>query len=155
MSVAPPAAVPAPRGGRRWGLLLAVAVVIGVIAWIAFSGIGNALVYYQTPTELLARGEAAIGQTIRLGGLVKNGTIQRTDDDLRFVLTDGNNELPVHAGIAALPPASFRENVGAVVEGRLSVTGTFEADQVIVKHDENYVAPSEGQLPSQVIDPGS
>jgi cytochrome c-type biogenesis protein CcmE len=155
VSLAPPVTppLPQPARGRRWGLLLAVAIVVGVIAWIAFSGIGNALVYYLTPTELLARGDAAHGQTVRLGGLVKAGSIVRGDTTLQFVLTDGTTEVTVIAD--SLPPSSFRENVGAVVEGELNTEGAFEAHQVIVKHDENYVAPSEGALPSQVIDPGS
>jgi cytochrome c-type biogenesis protein CcmE len=55
----------------------------------------------------------------------------------------------------AAPTTSFREGVGAVVEGEMTTTGVFEATQVIVKHDENYVAPSEGGIPSQVIDPGT
>ena len=155
MSLAPPVTplLPQPARGRRWGLLLAVGVVVGVIAWIAFSGIGNALVYYLTPTELLARGDAAHGQAVRLGGLVKAGTIVQDGSNLRFVLTDGTTEITVVAD--SLPPSSFRENAGAVVEGSLEGGGTFSAEQVIVKHDENYVAPSEGVLPSQVIDPGS
>lgn len=153
MSVAPPVTPPYPAGGRRLGLLLVVAGVVGVIAWIAFSGIGSALVYYQTPTELLARGDAAIGETVRLGGLVEAGSVVRAGDRLSFVLTDGTNAVTVAAD--RLPPSSFREEVGAVVEGQLQADGTFRAQQVIVKHDENYVAPSGGGLPSQVIDPGS
>ncbi|MGH2457033.1 MAG: cytochrome c maturation protein CcmE [Candidatus Limnocylindria bacterium] len=137
---------------RRWGLLLAVAAVVGVIGWLAFSGIGSALVYYLTPTELLARGDAAIGQAVRLGGLVQEGSVRRDDDGLTFVLSDGTREVRVES--ATLPTASFREGIGAVVEGRLRSDGVFEATQVIVKHDENYVAPSEGQVPSHIPDGG-
>jgi cytochrome c-type biogenesis protein CcmE len=146
--------LPVPPRRRRWGLLLAVAVVAVAIGWIAFSGIGNALVYYVTPTELLSRGDPH-GQTVRLGGQVKSGSIQRGPDSLVFVLSDGTTEITVTASGGALPTSSFREGSGAVVEGQLNAEGTFEAQQVIVKHDENYVAPSEGTLPSQVIDPGS
>lgn len=142
------------RRGPRWGLLLAIAVVVAVIGWIAFSGIGNALVYYLTPTELLARDNPQ-GQAVRLGGLVKAGSVQRSEERLVFVLTDGSTEVTVVAGSDAFPPASFREGSGAVVEGELQADGTFVAQQVIVKHDENYVAPSQGAIPSQVIDPGS
>ncbi|HET6379906.1 MAG TPA: cytochrome c maturation protein CcmE [candidate division Zixibacteria bacterium] len=136
----------------RWPLLVGVAAVAGVIAWLALSGIGSALVYYQTPSELLARGDDAIGQAVRLGGLVKEGSVSGPATDLTFVLTDGTREVTVHSSVA--PTASFREGIGAVVEGELRPDGVFEARQVIVKHDENYVAPSEGEIPSQVIDPG-
>jgi cytochrome c-type biogenesis protein CcmE len=153
MTLARPVLPPLPPRGRRWGVLLGVAVVVGVIGYLAFSSVGNALVYYLTPTELLARGDAAIGQTIRLGGLVKEGSISGAAPDLYFVLTDGTTEMPVHTRSA--PTRSFREGIGAVVEGELGEDGVFAASQVIVKHDENYVAPSEGGLPTQAFDPGT
>jgi len=153
MTLARPVLPPVPARGRRWGVLLGVAIVVGVIAYLAFSSVGNALVYYLTPTELLARGPAEVGRTERLGGLVKAGSIHGVAPDLTFVLTDGTTEMRVHS--IAAPTRSFREGIGAVVEGQLSATGVFEATQVIVKHDENYVAPSEGALPTQVIDPGT
>jgi cytochrome c-type biogenesis protein CcmE len=153
MTLARPVLAPLPPRGRRWGLLLGVAIVVGVIAYLAFSSVGNALVYYVTPTELLARGDSAIGETVRLGGLVKAGSIEGEAPDLTFILTDGTNEITVHASTA--PTRSFREGVGAVVEGELDADGAFSASQVIVKHDENYVAPSEGGLPTQAFDPGT
>jgi len=152
MSLAPPSAGPVPER-RGWGVALAIAAVAAVLAYLAFSGISNALVYYRTPTELLAQGPSAVGQATRLGGLVKVGSVQGPATDLTFVLTDGTHEVTVHS--AAAPTSSFREGRGAVVEGKLTASGVFEATQVIVKHDENYVAPSEGALPSQVIDPGT
>ncbi len=153
MTLARPVLPPLPPRGRRWGLLVGVAVVVGVIAYLAFSSVGNALVYYVTPTELEARGDAAIGVTVRLGGLVKEGSITGEAPALFFVLTDGTTEISVHAFSA--PTRSFREGVGAVVEGQLTMEGGFEANQVIVKHDENYVAPSPGGLPTQGFDPGT
>jgi cytochrome c-type biogenesis protein CcmE len=151
--VAPsPPALPPPR--RRWGTILAVAAVLAVIGYLAFSNIGSAFVYYLTPTELLARGDAAVGDTVRLGGLVKQGSISGPATDLSFVLTDGDAEIPVHSTVA--PTRSFREGAGAVVEGQLGRDGVFQASQVIVKHDENYQAPSPGAQPSNHgFDPGT
>ena len=143
MSVSAP--VPPPTRRRGWGPWLAGGGVVVVIGWLALSGVGNALVYYLTPTELAARGEAAIGQSVRLGGLVLPGSISGSATDLTFVLTDGATEITVHSSVA--PASSFREGAGAVVEGVLRVDGVFEADEILVKHDENYVAPTEGQLP--------
>jgi len=153
MTLARPVLPPLPPRGRRWGVLAGVAVVVGVIAYLAFSSVGSALVYYVTPTELLARGDAAVGETVRLGGLVKEGSISGEAPNLTFVLTDGTEEIAVRA--ATSPTRSFRAGVGAVVEGELGADGVFEASQVIVKHDENYVAPSEGGLPTQAFDPGT
>jgi cytochrome c-type biogenesis protein CcmE len=153
MTLARPVLPPLPPRGRRWGVLVGVAVVAAVIAYIAFSSVGNALVYYVTPTELLARGDDAFGTTVRLGGLVEVGSISGEAPTLRFVLTDGTTEIVVHATSA--PTRSFREGIGAVVEGQLNMHGVFEATQVIVKHDENYVAPTEGALPTRAFDPGT
>ena len=153
MTLARPVLPPLPPRGRRWGVLLGVAVVVGVIGYLAFSSVGNALVYYVTPTELLARGDDAFGVTVRLGGLVKAGSIDGEAPNLYFVLTDGSTEITVHAFSA--PTRSFREGIGAVVEGELNIEGEFEATQVIVKHDENYVAPTGTGLPTQAFDPGT
>jgi cytochrome c-type biogenesis protein CcmE len=153
MTLAPPVTPPVPPHGRRWGLLAGVAVVVAVIAYLAFSSVGNALVYYLTPTELLARGPDEVGRTERLGGLVKAGSLHGEAPNLTFVLTDGTNEIRVHSSDA--PTRSFREGIGAVVEGQLAADGVFEATQVIVKHDENYVAPTEGALPTQAFNPGT
>ena len=149
MTVAEPAA----GRSRRWLVVVAVLLVAGAIGWLAFSGIGNALVYYRTPTELIALGPEAIGQHIRLGGLVLADSLACTDGGVDFILTDGQTEIPIHGapGNGLLCP---RENVGVVVQGRMSTLGVFEPNEVIVKHDENYVAPSPGELPTQVIDPG-
>ena len=146
---------PAPSSRSRWGLLLAVALVVGAIAWLAFSGIGSALVYYRTPTELQGLGEEAIGSSMRLGGLVKPGTLSCDDGRVGFTMTDGTTQIEVRSARGGDPLLCPREGVGVVVQGQLSVLGVFEPTEVIVKHDENYVAPSGSGIPSQVIDPGS
>ncbi len=149
MSMARPVAPPLPPRRRRWGLIAAVAVVAAVIAYFAFSSIGDALVYYLTPTELMARGDAAYGQPVRLGGLVAAGSVEHGGSaDLTFVLTDETTRVTVHSDV--LPTTSFREGAGAVVEGTLGRDGVFEASQVLVKHDENYVAPSGNAIPSHI-----
>ena len=139
---------------RPWGILILVGVVLAVVAYLAFSSVGNALVYYLTPSELLDRGDAAVGDTIRLGGQVLPGSVAGPATNLTFVLTDGDAEITVHSTVA--PTRSFREGTGAVVEGTLGTDGVFEASQVIVKHDENYQAPEPGGVPSdQVFAPGA
>lgn len=135
------APLPPPARRRAWGPWLAVAVIGAVLAWLLFSGLSSALVYYLTPTELAARGEAAVGAPVRLGGLVLPGSVSGEATDLTFVLTDGETEITVHSTVA--PTSSFREGAGAVVEGTLRPDGVFEADEVLVRHDETYVAPSD------------
>jgi len=149
MSVAPPRDPVLPPPRRPWGILVLVAVVVVAVGWLAFSSVGNALVYYRTPSEVAELAEPP-EEVLRLGGMVKEGTIEREEPgsayELRFVLTDGTAEVPVVTTNA--PTASFREGSGAVVEGRFSGDGTFEATQVIVKHDENYEVPASGAQPS-------
>ncbi|MBW3612842.1 MAG: cytochrome c maturation protein CcmE [Chloroflexi bacterium] len=150
MTVAPPTEPVLSPPRRPWGILVLVGVVVLVVAWLAFSSVGNALVYYQEPHELLARGDAAVGETVRLGGQVEPGSVEREAAgeayELRFVVTDGHASIPVVTANA--PTASFREGTGAVVEGALGADGVFVATQVIVKHDENYEAPAPGTQPS-------
>jgi cytochrome c-type biogenesis protein CcmE len=142
MTVATPVEPVLPPQRRPWGVLVLVLVVLVVVAYLAFSSIGTALVYYLTPSELAARGDAAVGETMRLGGQVKPGSISGPATDLTFVLTDGEAEITVHSTVA--PTRSFRAGSGAVVEGELGADGVFEATRVIVKHDENYAVPSPG-----------
>ena len=146
MTVSAPSEPMLPPRRRPWGILVLVGVVLAVIGYLAFSSVGNALVYYLTPTELLDRGEAAVGETVRLGGLVEAGSVTGPATDLTFVVTDGESRIEVHSTVA--PTRSFREGSGAVVEGALGTDGVFEATQVIVKHDENYEVPASGGQPS-------
>jgi cytochrome c-type biogenesis protein CcmE len=135
-------------GARRVLILaaLAVAVVVGVVAATNLAG---ATVYYLTPSEAAAR-HFAPGQVMRLGGLVKAGSMQLASTSARgsfgFVITDGAVDVPV-VGAGAIP-GLLREGAGAVVEGSFASDGTFRATQVIAKHDEVYTAPSAGATPA-------
>ena len=86
--------------------------------------------------------------------MVEDGSVERGDaGELIFILTDGETEITVSSTTA--PTRSFREGSGAVVEGSLNTHGLFTATRVIVKHDENYVAPEPGTEPSdRAFDPG-
>ena len=130
---------------RRIITVTALAVVAGVLAFVAYSDIGGNLVYYWSPKEVHAAGDKAVGATIRLGGLVEPGSIVRTSTglDLRFTVTDGDATVPVHA--SAVPPAMFREGIGVVVEGTMRKDGVFESRRLMVKHDNEYRAPGDGE----------
>ena len=133
---------------RSRRLILAVAAIlisVGVLAFLAFGGIGENLVYYWSPSELAEAGDEAIGATIRLGGLVEPGTIDRSGDGLtlKFAVTDGGASVPIVT--SSVPPAMFREGVGVVVEGTIRQDGSFETNRLLVKHDNQYRAPGEGE----------
>jgi cytochrome c-type biogenesis protein CcmE len=137
-----------PERRRRRLLTVAALAAAGlVVAFLAFGGIGESLVYYWSPSELAEAGAKARGATVRLGGLVVPGSIEREADGLtlHFTVTDGRQSVPVTAH--ALPPAMFREGIGVVVEGTLAADGTFTTQRLMVKHDNEYRAPGEGDEP--------
>ena len=121
------------------------AVLVAVL--LAMWGLRERASYFYTPTEIAA-GKAADGESARLGGMVRKGSIWRTADGLtiRFVLTDGKADTPViYRGIL---PDLFREGSGAVAEGRMQ-GGTFVADTILAKHDERYMPPELGNLAAE------
>ena len=124
------------------GAMLAIAfVALGVLA---FGNLGDNLVYYWNPTELIAAGDKAKGATIRLGGQVQKGSVKfdNSSTELAFTVEDGENSVVVEGN--GMPPQMFREGIGVVVEGTMKPDGTFECDQVMVKHSNEYKAPEEG-----------
>ena len=133
--------------GARRVLLIAVLAAAVLIGFVAVQNLASSAVYYLTPTEARERRVAA-GTAVRLGGQVEVGSLKYEPQTraLRFVLTDGSTRVTV-IGTGA-PPALLREGAGAVVEGTFASDGTFNATQVIAKHDEQYAPPSPGATPS-------
>ena len=115
----------------RLGIVgLTGAFVLGVFA---VNGLQDNMVYYHTPSEVVA----SQGDRVRLGGLVADGSIERTGGLLTFNVTDGVTEVPVQYD--GTTTGVFREGQGAIVEGEI-VRGTFEADNLLVQHDNEYVS---------------
>lgn len=133
-----------PSGKRRLFLVGALLVAGSALGMIAFGNIGESLVYYWDVGQLVQQGDKAVGATVRLGGLVKTGTLDWRPDEgqLHFQVTDGTHDVNVHA--TGAPPQMFREGIGVVVEGTLSPGGVFEANRLMVKHSNEYRAPQEG-----------
>ncbi|HEX6160502.1 MAG TPA: cytochrome c maturation protein CcmE [Thermoanaerobaculia bacterium] len=122
------------------GAFAVAAIAFGIIA---ASGINQNLVYYWTPTDLRANGEKAYGATIRLGGMVKAGTIRQIGGSgVEFDVHDGPNT--VHVRSQGAPPQMFRENIGVVVEGTMVKGGHFESNRLMVSHSNEYKAPEKG-----------
>jgi cytochrome c-type biogenesis protein CcmE len=134
----------------RTGLMVGAFAVVVTFGYLIYGGIGENLVYFLTPTELVARGSAAYDAPIRLGGEVKPGSVRWNAEalDLRFALTDGTQEVEVYSRGA--PPQMFRDGMGVVVEGRLTQAGVFESTNLMVKHSNEYRAPEEGKRPDQL-----
>jgi cytochrome c-type biogenesis protein CcmE len=137
----------APAAGRtRMFAIGAILVAAVAFVVIAAGGIGKNLVYYWGPTELHAAGDKAVGATIRLGGLVKEGSIVRGDgvSGIEFDVIDRQGGV-VHVRSTSVPPQLFRERIGVVVEGTMTRAGHFESRRLMVSHSNEYRVPGEGQ----------
>ncbi len=121
----------------------AVVVAAAALVWISVSDLGENLVYYWTPSELVSA-ENRYDATVRLGGMVVPGSMEHDTEraHLSFDVTDG--EETVHVESEGNPPQMFREGIGVVVEGKLAADGVFRSDKVMVKHSNEYEAPDEG-----------
>ena len=140
----------APGRGRRALVAGALAAGIGAFGWLAWGNIDDSIVYFLTPTELHARGAAAVDAPVRLGGMVKAGTVRWDAQrlDLRFTVTDGGRDVRVRSRGA--PPQMFRDGIGVVVEGRWGRDGTFHSSSLMVKHSNEYRAPRPGERPAEM-----
>ena len=132
------------RRHRRIAFIIVGLAGLGIATYLVASAFRNNLVFFFSPTQVAAK-EAPVNRTFRVGGLVQNGTLERDKDGLtvRFVVTDTAANVPVvYKGIL---PDLFKEGRGCVAQGRLDADGVFHADQVLAKHDENYMPPEAGQ----------
>jgi cytochrome c-type biogenesis protein CcmE len=129
---------------KRGRVVVALALIAGSLGWVAFKGLSSSLVYYRTPTEVLATPD--VGQRVRLGGLVLPGSVQEAGTSIRFVVTDETTRMTVvdTGGV----PALFRAGQGVVVEGYFGRDGAFHADTVLVKHNGVYEPPKPGETPT-------
>jgi len=127
---------------RQWRLLwLAAAVLaVGAATTLVLRAFESNLVFFYSPTQVAAH-EAPTARAFRVGGLVQQGSVQRASSGLtvNFVVTDGAHQVPVR--YTGMLPDLFREGKGVVAQGRLDGSGWFVAQQVLAKHDENYMPP--------------
>jgi cytochrome c-type biogenesis protein CcmE len=131
------------RRHRRIAFIVVGLAGLGIAAVLVASAFRNNLVFFFSPTQVAAK-EAPVNRTFRIGGLVQEGTLKRENDGLtvRFIVTDTAANVPVvYKGIL---PDLFKEGRGCVAQGKLGPDGVFQAEQVLAKHDENYMPPEAG-----------
>lgn len=124
---------------KRMVAVLGLVAGLAVAAALGFTAFRKNMMYFYTPTDI-AGGSAPVGATLRLGGLVTVGSVQR-GDGLRVDFTLADCEHKVGVRYDGILPDLFREGQGIVATGRLDDSGTFVADEVLAKHDENYMPP--------------
>ena len=131
---------------RKQRRLVLIGGSIGVLALavgLVLNALNGSIVFFNSPTDIKEKHIAA-GTRIRIGGLVKDGSVQRGDNmRIRFEVTDGKSDVPVT--FQGIVPDLFREGQGVVAEGKIEPGGTLDADTVLAKHDERY-------MPKEVVD---
>jgi cytochrome c-type biogenesis protein CcmE len=113
---------------------------LGIATALVLNAFNSNLVFFFSPTQVAAR-EAPQGRSFRIGGLVEEGSLQREAQGLaiRFIVTDTAQRIPVT--YTGLLPDLFKEGKGVVAQGKLDADGVFRAEQILAKHDENYMPP--------------
>jgi cytochrome c-type biogenesis protein CcmE len=124
------------RKQRRLTLIGSSLVVLAFAAGLVLYAMRDSIVFFSTPT-MAAEQHIAPGKRFRLGGLVQPGSLVCRNDGANFEVADGGAKLPVT--YKGLLPDLFREGQGVIAEGSLDASGTFRAETVLAKHDENYM----------------
>jgi len=126
------------RRRRRLAIVVVGMCGVALATWLALGAFNDNLVFFFSPSQVVA-GEAPRARTFRIGGLVETGSMRRAADGLtaEFIVTDTLNRIPVT--FTGMLPDLFKEGRGCVAQGRLGADGVFHADQVLAKHDENYM----------------
>jgi cytochrome c-type biogenesis protein CcmE len=129
-----------PSRRRRMYMVLGIVAGVGVAVGLALLSLDFAIGF--TPPTEVAAGKVPVGKRFQLGGMVKAGSVQRTPGSLevRFVITDYATDVPVVYN--RVLPDLFKEKSGVTANGRLNEQGVFVADEVLAKHDENYMPPA-------------
>ena len=131
------------RKGRRLFVIGFAIGMLAIAAGLVLFALRDTIVFFYGPSEVVAKNLAA-GTRLRIGGLVKDGSVQKPDSMVTdFVVTDGAHD--VHVVYRGLLPDLFREGQGVVAEGVLDGPTSIKADTVLAKHDERY-------MPREVVD---
>ena len=131
------------RKQRRLVLIGGSLGVLGLALGLVLNALSGSIVFFNSPTDIKEK-QIAAGTRVRIGGLVKDGSVQRGDNlRIRFEVTDGKSDVPVK--FQGIVPDLFREGQGVVAEGKLEPGGILDADTVLAKHDERY-------MPKEVVD---
>ncbi|CAB3813225.1 cytochrome c maturation protein CcmE [Achromobacter sp. ACM04] len=135
---------------RRLWLVLGGLASVGVASALVLNAFQSNLVFFYTPTQV-SNNEAPAGRAFRVGGMVEGGSVQRTPGSLtvRFVVTDTAHT--VRVAYEGILPDLFSEGKGVVAQGRLDGDGLFRADEVLAKHDENYMPPEAQHAIDQAV----
>jgi len=137
-----------PARKKRLGLILLMVAGVAVGVGLALKSLDQNIMFFFTPSEVMS-GKAPQNKLFRMGGMVVEGSVDRPGDGLtvKFDLTD--NEQRVTVSYAGILPDLFREGQGIIANGKLNDSGEFVAEEVLAKHDENYMPPEIAEMMSK------
>ncbi len=128
------------RKQRRMGVIAMGLLTLGVAAALVLTALEDSIVFFYSPTDLVEK-KAPTDQRLRVGGIVKEGSVEKSKDGVTTVFTVTDTANTVQISFRGVLPDLFREGQGIVAEGKFQESGTFTADEVLAKHDENYMPP--------------
>ena len=129
-----------PKRKKRLYLILLMVVGVGIGIALTLNAFNDNLMFFYSPTEVIA-GEAPSGHPIRVGGLVTTGSVKRQENGLTVNFDVTDNAETVTVEYTGILPDLFREGQGIIARGELDTDGVFVAEEVLAKHDENYMPP--------------
>ena len=127
------------KARSRFFVLMFLLVSAAIVVFVVLKSLEENVVYFFSPTEIYNKENISLNKKIRIGGLVKEGSLTNNQTLINFIVTDLNNEIMV--SYSGLLPNLFSEGKGVVAEGKLKDKKYFIADKILAKHDENYMPP--------------
>ena len=129
-----------PKKVKKRASLLAITLIISVIGiFFIFQSLNENILYFKSPTDIKNNQNINFDKKIRVGGMVKKNSLIIEEEEIKFLITDFNNELNI--SFSGTVPNLFSEEKGVVAEGKLQDKTFFIADRILAKHDENYMPP--------------
>ena len=124
---------------NRLSILLTLSTICIFLIFLIFKVLDDNILYFYSPSEINSNNDINFKNKIRIGGMVKKGSIQSSESEIKFIVTDLKNEIIV--SYSGTVPALFAEGKGVVAEGKLRDKKFFIAKRILAKHDENYMPP--------------
>ena len=129
-----------PKKVKKRASLLAITLLISVTGiFFILQSLNNNILYFKSPTDIKNNQNINFDKKIRVGGMVKKDSLIIKEEEIKFIITDFNNELKI--SFSGTVPNLFSEEKGVVAEGKLQDKTFFIADRILAKHDENYMPP--------------
>ena len=119
--------------------LFSISILSIFAIFFIIQSLNKNILYFSSPTEIKQRNDIPFEKAMRVGGMVKKGSISINKKDIQFIITDFENEIII--SYSGTVPSLFAEEKGVVAEGKLSDKNFFIADRILAKHDENYMPP--------------